>query len=538
MEKSRARVLNACAQHLERIRYYDYIDTPYCFPYMRYLFTWHKYLPIKTIIIGQNPYPQDIYPEIGAALSYDTEKIRGPPKSVAVIAEDLYNYNETDKESTISCMRDLWRMLENGVIAINENIFASITEKGKRKNTTSIKEAESQILLLRVLIAESRILGQEEIELMALGRSATAMVSVLRQWCPSDMIKLRCVTGINPAGVKNNSDNESQPITLRNNSVSKILSRIVGEYIQMPPKKNEKASQQNFDALEQATESIMGTSTGIVTETSSFMKRIRDKGASDDGKINIDDICEMMENVQKAASSHANAIRVHTMSFLINAKDIKKVIEKAEENAKKEGANKPSMPFGPPAPAQSSPVAGSGGRRRTRRVTTPNESPGNIDTIKEEVTPKQEDFPDPVLPSTPSRPQSVAPSVTPSTTGRRRVRRTASTVAPSEYTVEDKSEMSIPTGKGNSPVGIAESVHMKSIAQWFADNMQGNTTYSEILNSSAEERSVGSKLAQDVLDHIRERSSEATQYDAYAEIEDPSSKTSAWCQAYSATLSD
>lgn len=505
---------------------------------MKYLFNWNYHLPIKTIIIGQNPYPQDIYPEIGAALSYDPEKIKGVPKSVDVIAEDLYNYNETEKENTISCIRDLWRMLENGVVAINESVFANITEKGKKKNTTSIKEAESQILLLRVLIAESRILGQEEIELVGLGRPATAMVSVLRQWCPSDMIKLKCVIGINPAGVRNNSDNESQPITLKNNSVSKILSRIVGEYIQMPPKKNEKIPQQNIDALEKATESIMSTSVGISTETSSFMKRIRSKENLEGGKISIDDICEMMESISSATSKHANAIRVHTMSFLINVKDIKKAIEKMGDNTKKENNNSP-MQFSSPAPPQQPPITGPVGRRRTRKSAIDSDTSSNIGTIKEEeTTPKQEGFTESALPVTPSKPPSIAPSVTPSTVGRRRVRRTASTVAPSEYTVEDKSEMSMPIGKGSESVGIAESVHMRSIAQWFAENMDGNTTYSEILNSSADERSIGSQLAQDVLEHIRARSSEENQYDAYAEIEDPSSKTSEWCKEYASRLSE
>lgn len=364
MEQARDRVLKACVQHLERIRYYDYIDTAYCFPYMRYLFSWCEYLPIKTIIIGQNPYPQNIYPEIGAALSYDPAKIKGVPKSVNVIAEDLYNYNETDKGSTISCIRDLWRMLECGVLAINENVFANITDIGKTKNTTSIREAESQILLLRILIAESRILGQEEIELIGLGRPATAMVSVLRQWCPKDMIRLKCCTGTNPAGIRNKSDNESQPITLGNNSVSKILSRIVTEYIQMPPKKNDKATEQNLEALKKATDSIMETSTGVITETSSFMKRIRDKGVDGDGKVTVDDVCATMENIMKATSNHANAIRVHTMSFMINAKDVKKHTDKIGESAKNEG-NKTPVPLAPPTSSQSTPPPATGGDRKS-----------------------------------------------------------------------------------------------------------------------------------------------------------------------------
>jgi uracil DNA glycosylase len=94
-------VMFACTRLLERTEIADNLDLPYALPYMNYVLSWPDNLPIKLIIIGQNPYNKDIYPYMGAALSYDPAVLSAPPKSVLSLAEDLYESNSIPMHQTI-----------------------------------------------------------------------------------------------------------------------------------------------------------------------------------------------------------------------------------------------------------------------------------------------------------------------------------------------------------------------------------------------------------------------------------------------------
>ena len=64
---------DSCLWLLNRLRVAEYKDNPYTLPFSSYVITWHKAVPLTCIIMAQNPYPNNIYSPIAAAMSYSTE---------------------------------------------------------------------------------------------------------------------------------------------------------------------------------------------------------------------------------------------------------------------------------------------------------------------------------------------------------------------------------------------------------------------------------------------------------------------------------
>lgn len=133
----------ACLRLIKEMDCERHSNHPYCGPFIRYVMQWPHSLPIKTIIIGQNPYPGDIFPNLGAALAYDENKVRSVPPSIRVLAEDLFNYNETPKTDTINAFKDSWKMLDIGVLMINETVFHKISGVQLRPNTGGHRDGSS-----------------------------------------------------------------------------------------------------------------------------------------------------------------------------------------------------------------------------------------------------------------------------------------------------------------------------------------------------------------------------------------------------------
>jgi uracil DNA glycosylase len=116
----------ACLRLLERTDIVNNLHLPYATAYINHVMLWADNLPIKLIVIGQNPFDLDIYPYMGAALSYNSEVCLGPPKSVRSLAEDLYDNNSVPMDQTVRCIRDSWYLLSHGTLMINETIFSLI----------------------------------------------------------------------------------------------------------------------------------------------------------------------------------------------------------------------------------------------------------------------------------------------------------------------------------------------------------------------------------------------------------------------------
>ncbi len=512
----------ACMRLLHELQYESHLRHPFCIPFCNYVRLWADSLPIKTIIIGQNPYPQNIYPEYGSGLAYDINKQRVPTGSIKVIAEDLFNYNQTSKELTIECFRDSWRLLDIGVLMINESVFSRISKDRVPSNTGAIREMEAQVRAIQILLAEGLSMGQDEIICIGMGKEAAKMTSILRGWCPNDLMSMKVITCSNPAAFASNlRDMPSHPITIGKPAVSKVLSAIVSQFAEMPPPKTSATSkrhQQNLDALNKASQAVDTVNARLRTEAQSFMSRLQSASENPDTRATIEGLNSSLQSFIGVLDSQSNAYVTHntTMSMILNS------LTSVVDSIGKQGAVPPSNGGSTRVVASTqgvspaeSPVVTPGRRRKIMR-TVSNQS--NIDTITEDIETKS------VL-------SMDSPSVTPS---RRKIVRRTPSIAGTEYTTDS----GVPTPSGESPgerLSPGEGVHIRAFGTWFDTNMNGDTTYSEILESSATEMAASSPLSIAVLQYIRDRKQEDTSYDAFDELTDPDSKSSRWVEDYKST---
>lgn len=537
MDTGNENVRNACIAMLKNLEYKKFYNTPYCAPLINYVMTWQYALPIKTIIIGQNPYPQPIYPIYGAAMSYDETICKRPPGSVRVIAEDLYNYNGTDKNSTIDCFRDLWKMTDKGVIAINETVFSKIVDSEKDSNLRPIREAEYQVRTLQVLIAESYFMGQTSINCIGMGMSAAMMTNIMRGWCPNDLVSLKVLTCANPAAYASNlSDSTSHPITFGNSTISRILSSIVEEYTNMPPKGQDKRLQQNIDSFKANTKQVIEADASCKREYSSLLERLKAVKKVPEAKDVLLALEDSLQRCVNTMDNHATAMDAHMMTYVMNVNAIQhQRSNKPDSVASSIAASTVHQPVSQsPSPATPRRVA----RPVTRRapsamseVSTP-----GVESIKEEASPELNETPikpSPVVSGTPGSSRPV----------RRPVRRPASSRAPSvaetEYTnVSGGAGGTIKVGS-TEKINPVEKVHIEAIASWFRDNMDGDTTYSEMIETTASQGIISSAVSRNVLDYVRSRMSQSTGYDAYEELNGDNSEksdTKVWCKKYASEL--
>lgn len=508
----------ACLKLLDSIDCNRYADHPYCRPFINYVMQWPHHLPINTIIIGQNPYPGNIFHELGAALSYDESKVSTTPNSVRVLAEDLYNYDETPRQQTIGCFRDSWRMLEHGILMINETVFHKIAKDTDRPNTGVLREVESQVITIQTLLSEGIKMGQKSVTLIGMGMGASMMTSIIRPWCPADLISTKVMTCSNPAAFSSMlSDSSSQRVTLGQSNVSKVLSNIVKLYVKMPPRVStaDKRRQQSTDTLNRALEEAKNSSHVNNNELRSFKDRLTQLDPSNPKKADIEDLKSSIDALTKANDRHANAISVHSMSMLalmdIATKEYPKASDKYADTQPSRNTQSLAIPSTPsPGPR----------RRVVRRSTS--------------ATPQVDPIPEDNVTDAASEVVSVQSLVNPPTRARRRVVRTPS-IAGSEYTVASTID-----DVQHSPeydMTQAQATHMKTFSGWFKDNYKHDPSFEVILASAADSKTVDNPLSKDILDYIKMRKSEDTMYDPYDELSDPDSTSSKWITDYMATHS-
>jgi uracil DNA glycosylase len=531
MDEPNSRVLKACIELAINLECDKYLDHGYCIPFIRYLSLFPYSLPIKTILVGQNPYPQEIYPEYGSALAYDESKVYQPPASVRVLAEDLYNYAEIPKDDTIRCFRDSWMLATEGIIAINETVFSRLTSNERKTNMGPMKEAEFQVRMLEVMIAESYAMGQQKIDCVAMGMSAQMMCSLLREWCPNDLVKFKLVSCSNPAAFAPQlRDRESQTITLRKDTASKILAGVVNTYVNMPPKYNKVDARlkQNEDSLRKSTDDVVSTGRAVTAEYSSFAARLQKVSAIPEAKAAIEDLDDAMGNLVKAIDRNATATSAQTLTFIMFANSIKQNSSKPESvgGTSTSGRSIANLPVPTPA-APRAPV---------RRTIRPN--PNRVATAPEIKSETIDEEPITAV-EAPVTPLELP--VAPSASGRRRVVRRASSRAPSvadsEYTtVGGSTEITQGSGQSTDKISVIEKVHMNSFAMWFSNSV--DSTYGQMLETAGSEGMANSMISRKVLGYIRGRI-EKGDYDAYIELfegDSATSDTTKWCEVYAKEL--
>lgn len=506
-------------------------EHPYSVPFMKYVLLWPYCLPIKTIIVGQNPYPQNIYPEYGSALSYDSRLCRSVPPSVQVIAEDLYNTLGVPKQDTICCFRDLWHMTNKGIIAINETVFSRIVNSEKESNLRPIREAEFQIRALQVLISESYSMGQTSFTCVGMGMNAAMMVNTIRQWCPNDIVSIKTITCSNPAAyARNLGDTESLPITFGNSALSKLFASIVKDYVDMPPKKDDRRTQQNIEALKATTENVASAAAGLRREYSSFVERFESSKKPAQSSATLEDVSDSLDRLVGAAENHAMAIRAQMVSFIVVSQSVISASGHKPEQQKDAQSTIQSFCSYQQQTASSqpqSPVA-LAPRRQVRRAATPARSTGFEASVVASIPEEAGNKPDPDTKTEVTQSPSIIVS-------RRRVVRRSLRATPS---IADTEYTSVTTGTNKhvqsghtASAGITpvEAVHMVSIAQWMGQNMAEDTSYHDMIMYCVDENCLSSEPAREVLNYVRKRMAECSSYDSHDELEDMNSHTSIWC---------
>jgi uracil DNA glycosylase len=502
----------ACAKLLEKIELPQNIHLPYAVPYLNYVLSWPDNLPIKLIIIGQNPYNRDIYPYMGAALSYDPDVCPVPPKSIRSLADDLYESASVPYHQTVRCIRDSWHLLSHGTLMINETVFSSIYPEMK-SNYRPIMEMEAQCIVLQALVSASYFMGQKEFTILAMGERAALMADQMKKWCPSDAIKMKIVACRNPAA-RTVGDMSSLAFTLKHSGASKILASEVKWYHSMPPKESyaEKRLKDSEKLLQQSLESIIVSKNTAKTELTGLMERL--KLPIDDGnKAGLEDA---MISARKAIIAHTNCIKSNQMNFIqyVNAaKGIMPAVKDTSDNSSAATYKDVSV-LATKAPPR---------KKVIMEEEVVGQAISSIPDIKKELTETTAIPPVIKTPRT-TRAQkmisedaetSIARSVTPS-------------IAQSEVTgvsgaTPSKSKRSI------KDVNNEEGIHMSSFATWFRLNVSEDPTFAGILQTAVEDKWVGdTPFAASVMRHIRLRKKQDKSYDSHKELNDITSESYKW----------
>nr|POE67343.1 hypothetical protein CFP56_77012 [Quercus suber] len=497
----------ACLRLINELECERYSNHPFCGPFIRYLMQWPHYLPIKTIIIGQNPYPGNIFPELGAALAYDSSKTNGSTPSVRVLSEDLFNFDGTDRQDTINCFRDSWHLLEFGVIMINETVFHKISNSIDRPNTRGIRELEAQVRALQIILFEGYKLGQESITLIGMGIGAAIMTSIIRPWCPNDLISVKVMTCSNPAALSSMlGDSSSHEITLGKSHITKILSKIVSQYREMPPKYSaiDKKRQQNIDVLNKSIEELKSSGQARNNELRSFKDRLTQADPTKPFKATMEDLCDAITATMKATDRHSSAMDAHSATMLMIMNSIYRDNQKQDEkpsvtlSSSNIKTTPDSMPRGP--------------RRRV---------PPRQPAVETKVEPIEEDTTSEIVTT-----KSLA---VPPSRSRRRVVKTAS-VAGTDYTATSTVEEA--TNNTQKDIRVDERTHITNFANWLKMNHSNDLSFSVILASAADRLMADNELTKSVLEYIKTRKSQDASFDSYDELNDPDSASTSFIRDF------
>ena len=223
-------VEDACLWLLMKLDVAGAIGQPYTNPYCNYVMSWHNAIPLNAIVMAQSPYPNPIFPEIAAAMSYDPGKCKrvmntDMPPTVAILANDLMIHANMKKEDTIPVVMNGWMLASKGILLINSSVFKPYGTAG------AYDECINQINVLNRMLIETEKFGKRTVDVIAYG-AGQAMASELTKCFKSDIIKLTKFTSSHPASLSYRmSDFNSTECHMNSPSTSKTLAKHFSNHV-------------------------------------------------------------------------------------------------------------------------------------------------------------------------------------------------------------------------------------------------------------------------------------------------------------------
>lgn len=236
-------ISEACYWLLHSLDINNFLDYVHAIPYSSYVMTWPRCVPLTAIIIGQSPYPRDIFPPIAAAMSYSTELCQqemnmSMPPTVRILANDLYINAGMKKEDSVNIFKNGWALIDKGILLINETVFYTYDP------TEAYIEAGKQCSVIIRLLQETEKYGKRTVNIYALGESGQKVASDICSWYKSSVVTLSKRAVTHPAAIARRFIDHDHPnCHMGTPSFSKSLAKCLSNHVAFMhtmSKKNEK----------------------------------------------------------------------------------------------------------------------------------------------------------------------------------------------------------------------------------------------------------------------------------------------------------
>ena len=236
IDLSKYTVQESCLWLLNRLRVNEHNDDAYTLPFCSYVITWYKSIPLTCIIMAQNPYPQNVYSPIAAAMSYSTElaqlqvkrriyKVPIPP-TVEIFANDMYINANMKKEDTVNILKNGWALIDKGILIVNEGVFT------KNNDPEYYDESSNQCNVIIRMLRETEKHGSRVVDIYGLGEAGQRMASNLCSWYKSSIVRLSKHTATHPAALSRRFENfNHSDCHLGTPSFSKSLAKHLSNHV-------------------------------------------------------------------------------------------------------------------------------------------------------------------------------------------------------------------------------------------------------------------------------------------------------------------
>lgn len=230
VDLSKYSIEDSCLWLLSKLEAEKYTSQPYTDPYCNYVMSWHKAIPLNAIVMAQSPYPNAIYSQVAAAMSFDREKCRklmkvNTPPTVRILANDLRIHTNMSAQDVDTIVKDGWCLVDGGILLVNSAVFCPYGTTG------AYDECMNQINVLVRMLVETEKFGKRTIDIIAYG-AGQAMASELTKCFKSDLVKLTKFSSAHPASLSYRmSDFESPSCHLGVPSVSRALAKHFSNHV-------------------------------------------------------------------------------------------------------------------------------------------------------------------------------------------------------------------------------------------------------------------------------------------------------------------
>lgn len=184
---------------------------------------WH--VPITCIILGQSPYPRNIYPERAAAMSYDPRLTLGTfqevPATVEVISQDISAVSRLTRDEVREWFMRGYVHAQDGIIIVNCGCFA------EARSSHMDKESMLMVRFLSTVISRSSHMGVSSVDVFALGGVAKDAALKLRSFVDRSNVKVTVRDAVHPASVARKRGDTSLPYTLGKPAFSTALANVI-----------------------------------------------------------------------------------------------------------------------------------------------------------------------------------------------------------------------------------------------------------------------------------------------------------------------